>query len=108
MVYSTGFLIVGGLLPSVFVTKLRQLGFSLVGYSPTFGNDVTFTGFLSWFTPRMFDSDVVFTGFLSWFTPRMFDYGVAFTGFSRVVYSPMFVLGVAFTGCFYLVCSKVH
>ena len=90
MVYSTGFLIVGGLLPSVFVTKLRQLGFSSVVYSPTFGNDVTFTGFLSWFTPRMF------------------DYGVAFTGFSRVVYSPMFVLGVAFTGCFYLVCSKGH
>ncbi len=54
-----------------------------------FGNDVTFTGFLSWFTPRMFDSDVAFTGFLSWFTPRMFDYGVAFTGFPRVVYSPI-------------------
>jgi hypothetical protein len=89
VVYSTGFLIVGGLLPSVFVTKLRQPGFSSVVYSPMFGNDVTFTGFLSWFTPRMFDSDVAFTGFLSWFTPRMFDYGVAFTGFPRVVYSPI-------------------
>jgi hypothetical protein len=42
VVYSTGFLIVGGLLSSVFVTKLRQLGFSSVGYSPTLGNDVTF------------------------------------------------------------------